>query len=101
MFEPYEDDPPRVDQHPHGHDHDIGLMVTSSENIQKVIHTYTHSFKRIWFNITFGSFKWTVAADKLGFQISLHAIGDRAISIALAAFSEATKENKRNINGGN
>lgn len=75
MWEPYDDDPPaEAGNHNHGGGHgdeDIGLMVNRPENL----------------------IEWTAKADKLGLQVSLHAIGDRAITIALDAFENAIKEN--------
>ncbi|KAA0764275.1 amidohydrolase [Bacillus sp. SH5-2] len=37
--------------------------------------------------------KWIVEADREGFQIRIHAIGDGAIRLALDAFEEAQKKN--------
>ena len=37
--------------------------------------------------------QWTLAADKAGLQVMVHAIGDRAIRIQLDIFEKATQEN--------
>ncbi|MET3291195.1 UNVERIFIED_CONTAM: putative amidohydrolase YtcJ [Brevibacillus sp. OAP136] len=38
--------------------------------------------------------KWVAEADKEGFKVRLHAIGDRAIRLALDSFEEAKKANQ-------
>ncbi|WNC15128.1 amidohydrolase [Brevibacillus brevis] len=40
--------------------------------------------------------KWVGEADKEGFRVRLHAIGDRAIRLALDSFEEAKKANQTN-----
>ncbi|MFM1651377.1 amidohydrolase [Brevibacillus sp. B_LB10_24] len=40
--------------------------------------------------------KWVAEADKEGFKVRLHAIGDRAIRLALDSFEEAKKANQTN-----
>jgi predicted amidohydrolase YtcJ len=74
MFDPYEDDPPATCNCQHKGD--IGLLINPIEDL----------------------IDWTVQGDKSGLQISLHAIGDRAISIALDAFNKARTENNTTDN---
>eukprot|EP01102_Stenamoeba_stenopodia_P021162 TRINITY_DN844_c0_g1_i2.p1 TRINITY_DN844_c0_g1~~TRINITY_DN844_c0_g1_i2.p1 ORF type:complete len:562 (-),score=135.77 TRINITY_DN844_c0_g1_i2:152-1837(-) len=70
MYDPYDDDP--VEETCNCQQHrDIGLLINPIGDLTD----------------------WTVQGDKHGLQVSLHAIGDRAISIALDAFEKAKTEN--------
>jgi predicted amidohydrolase YtcJ len=41
--------------------------------------------------------KWTQAADKVGLQVIVHAIGDRAINSQLNIFEQVARENGQRI----
>jgi len=71
MYDPYDDDPVDETCNCQQHHKDIGLLINPIGDLTD----------------------WTVQGDKHGLQISLHAIGDRAISIALDAFEKAKTEN--------
>lgn len=72
MYDPYDDDPIEEEKCNCQNHKDIGLLINPVGDLTE----------------------WTVQGDKHGLQISLHAIGDRAISIALDAFEKAKTENK-------